>query len=635
MGNLAPSLSPNLFKAFLGVAKRVRPLVKQLDAEYKAKNVLRAYELKEQLAAELARCDPYLAYAYNGEGQRGLLKTVRDDLTLHTGQCEVFWKRCLDLEGPFYLIIAGGATEFEPSKPPRPLLVMGSLVNPGEVSFSRYKLRKESSSAHVIRALASPLTRMMAGLLRNNHPEGTLENFFEIETPAKIVSMVKVSLDSPAVFGGRLIKCVAVPLDETTRQPDFTKAFWSEREGPHALHVSPPVEQLFDAAIDIDERPPRVVLELRSRVEALSQEGAASIAAHVASINDHRQAVAERLEASRADGDGQPLLVVAYLSYDARRRNISKLAEPEKTEAKKLLFRDFDALELSLADHGVEVIVETREGKQEVALGALDNCAVAVVPDGTIFDERGVRENSFPDGITALARRGLLFTESGIMRFVANPDLLKDLFDKRVDPDRVFIYVDEDAREVVRSVGTAEILPQRRGHGRGQRNTSFVKFNSEAVIMGSDDVPRPRFRSAQAEQAERDEARRAKKAEPLQELSGPSYKGHATGSFARKPRRDFQTELLDEDDFPIWSAVRALAEEWRAEVVIFDEWAAQKKKYDVKWGGHAESAASDFNKVLKCGMNVDKVRLRGGELMRHFVKELDKTIKKNEPDSLQ
>ena len=102
---------------------------------------------------------------------------------------------------------------------------------------------------------------MMAGLLRDNHPEGTLERFFEIETPAKIVSMVHTSLFSPAVFGGRLIKCVAVPLNETTGQPDFTKAFWTERDGPHALHVSPPVEQLFREAIDIDERPPRVVLE--------------------------------------------------------------------------------------------------------------------------------------------------------------------------------------------------------------------------------------------------------------------------------------------------------------------------------------------------------------------------------------
>merc|ERR1719399_2096431 len=100
--------------------------------------------------------------------------------------------------------------------------------------------------------------------------------------------MVRVSLFKPAVFGGRLIKCVAVPgpLDETTGQPDFSKAFWTEREGPHALGVSPPVEQLFREAIDIDERPPRVVLELRSRVEALNQEGAASIAAHVASINE-------------------------------------------------------------------------------------------------------------------------------------------------------------------------------------------------------------------------------------------------------------------------------------------------------------------------------------------------------------
>ena len=356
MGILAPSLSPNLFKAFLAVAKRVRPLVKQLDAAYEAGNVLLAYELKERLAAELARYDPYLAREYNGVAQRGLLARVRDYLTIHKSQCKVFWKRCRDLKGPFYLIIAGGATEFEPSKPLPPLLVLGSLVDPEEVTLSRYTIKKDSSSDHVIRALASPLTRMMAGLLRDNHPEGTLERFFEIETPAKIVSMVHPSLFSPAVFGGRLIKCVAVPLDETTGQPDFTKAFWSEREGDHALHVSPPVEQLFDAAIDIDEHPPRVVLELRMHVEALSRDNTASITAHVASINDYRQAVAERLEARRADGLGRALLVVAYSSREAN-RDVSKLPEPQKAEVLRLRFRAFDALELSLADKGVEVIV--------------------------------------------------------------------------------------------------------------------------------------------------------------------------------------------------------------------------------------------------------------------------------------
>ena len=120
MGLLAPSLSPNLFKAFLGVAKKVRPLVKQLDAAYEAGDVLLTYQLKERLAAELARCDPYLAREYNGVAQRGLLQRVRDCLTLHRRQCELFWKRCLNLKGPFYLIVAGGATEFEPSKPPRP-----------------------------------------------------------------------------------------------------------------------------------------------------------------------------------------------------------------------------------------------------------------------------------------------------------------------------------------------------------------------------------------------------------------------------------------------------------------------------------------------------------------------------------
>ena len=347
MGNVAPSLSPNLFKAFLAVAKRVRPLVKQLDAAYEAKDVLLAYKLKEQLAAELALYDPYLAREYNGVAQRGLLARVRDYLTIHTSQCEVFWKRCRDLKGPFYLIFAGGATVFEPSKPPRPLLVLGAVVRPEEAKLSWYDISERSSSAHVIRALRSPLTRMMGCFLRDNHPEGTLERFFEIETPAKIVSMVKVSLESPAVFGGRLIKCVAVPLDETTGQPDFTKAFWSEREGDHALHVSPPVEQLFDAAIDIDEHPPRVVLELRMRVEALSRDNTASIAADVASINDHRQAVAELLEARRADGLGRALLVVAYSCREAN-RDVSKLPEPQKAEVLRLRFRAFDALELSL-----------------------------------------------------------------------------------------------------------------------------------------------------------------------------------------------------------------------------------------------------------------------------------------------
>ena len=110
MGNLAPSLSPNLFKAFLAVAKRVRPLVKQLDAAYEAGDVVLAYQLKDQLAAELAKCDPYLAREYNGVAQRGLLATVRDELARHKIHCEAFWKRCSDLEEPFYLIVAGGAT---------------------------------------------------------------------------------------------------------------------------------------------------------------------------------------------------------------------------------------------------------------------------------------------------------------------------------------------------------------------------------------------------------------------------------------------------------------------------------------------------------------------------------------------
>ena len=626
MGLLAPSLSPNLFKAFLGVAKKVRPLVKQLDAAYEANNVLLAYQLKDQLAAELALYDPYLAHAYDGEAQRGLLATVRDELARHKIHCEAFWKRCSDLEEPFYLIVAGGATVFEPSKPPLPLLVLGSLVLPEEVASSRYEIKKSSNSDHVIRALGSPLTRMMGCLLRDNHSEGTLEHFFEIETPAKIVSMVRVSLFKPAVFGGRLIKCVAVPgpLDETTGQPDFSKAFWTEREGPHALGVSPPVEQLFREAIDIDERPPRVVLELRSRVEALNQEGAASIAANVASINEHRQAVADRLEARRADGSGLLLLAVAYFSRDAM-RDVSDLAEPEKTEAEKLRFRNFDAMELSLADRGVEVIVGKEGNWSCIGLGVLGNCALAVVPDGTIFDERGVRESNFPTGITALARRGLLFTESGIMRFVANPDLLNDIYAKELDEDRVYVYIDEDAREAVQSVGTAEKLVG--GHGK-----TLVKFNSGAVVMGGDGAPRPRFRSAETVRAERAKARRAKRAEPLQELSGREKAGHSVGPNARKPRRDFQTELHDAQGLPNWRAMRALAKEWRAEVAIFD---ARKKKYDVEWGGHPTSAITDFNKVFKCGQTVDGDRLRGGELMRHYVKKLDEHIKKNEPDSLQ
>ena len=181
MGNLAPSLSPNLFKAFLAVAKRLRPLVKQLDAAYEAKNVLLAYQLKDQLAAELALYDPYLAREYNGVAQRGLLARVRDYLTIHKSQCEVFWKRCRDLKGPFYLIFAGGATVFEPSKPPLPLLVLGAVVRPEEAKLSWYDISERSSSAHVIRALGSPLTRMMGCFLRDNHPEGTLKKFFEVE----------------------------------------------------------------------------------------------------------------------------------------------------------------------------------------------------------------------------------------------------------------------------------------------------------------------------------------------------------------------------------------------------------------------------------------------------------------------
>ena len=148
--------------------------------------------------------------------------------------------------------------------------------------------------------------------------------------------------------------------------------------------------------------------------------------------------------------------------------------------------------------------------------------------------------------------------------------------------------------------------------------------------MGGGGVPRPKFRSEAAVRAERAEARRAKLAEPLQALSGTERGGHTVGPNARKPRRDFETELHDAQGFPNWRAIRALAEEWRAEVAIFD---ARKKDYVVEWGGNGDSAATDFNRVLNCGRN--GLTSKGGELMRHYVKALDKAIEENKPDSLQ
>ena len=164
-------------------------------------------------------------------------------------------------------------------------------------------------------------------------------------------------------------------------------------------------------------------------------------------------------------------------------------------------------------------------------------------------------------------------------------------------------------------MGTAEKLPHR----------SFVKFNSNAVVLDGDGVQRPRFRTAAAERAERAEARAAKKKGPLQALSGPEKKGPSVGPRAKKEKRDFQTELLDGDGMPIWSKARLLADEWRAEVAIFDERKKRGEPYDVDWGGNARAARIDFNAVTGYGYGL----LNGGELMRHFVKCLDDDIKKN------
>ena len=128
--------------------------------------------------------------------------------------------------------------------------------------------------------------------------------------------------------------------------------------------------------------------------------------------------------------------------------------------------------------------------------------------------------------------------------------------------------------------------------------------------------------------AERAAARRAKLAEPLQALSGPERK---SASSRVKPRRNFQEELHDAQGFPNWRAIRALAEEWRAEVVIFDQYASRNERYTVEWGGRERDIPTDFNDITGYGTR----GLSGGERMRYWVKCLDDDIKENEPGSLQ
>ena len=163
----------------------------------------------------------------------------------------------------------------------------------------------------------------------------------------------------------------------------------------------------------------------------------------------------------------------------------------------------------------------------------------------------------------------------------------------------------------------------------------MVEFNSEAVVVGSDGAPRPRFRSKAAVRAERAEARLARRAEPLQALSGTERGGHGVGRNAARPRRDFKKELLDEEDFPIWSKARLLADEWRAQVAIFDEHKKRGEPYNVDWGGRAGDAPTDLNDITGYGTRCADINRpghyinSGGELMRYYVKCLDDDIKNN------
>ena len=155
--------------------------------------------------------------------------------------------------------------------------------------------------------------------------------------------------------------------------------------------------------------------------------------------------------------------------------------------------------------------------------------------------------------------------------------------------------------------------------------------------MGGDGAPRPRFRSAETVRAERAAARRAMLAEPLQALSGTERAAHSVGRFASRPRRNFKEELLDGDGMPIWSKARLLADEWRAEVAIFDERKKRGEPYDVDWGGRAGNIAGDLNDITGYGFPTEPSQrpgsrgkmLHGGELMRYYVKCLDDDIKKN------
>ena len=126
----------------------------------------------------------------------------------------------------------------------------------------------------------------------------------------------------------------------------------------------------------------------------------------------------------------------------------------------------------------------------------------------------------------------------------------------------------------------------------------------------------------------------AQEERPRRGVSGPSSqyvpvdqnvgvrKGPSSGQRAKMEVFDPDALFNDDDSYNV-DVCRALMAKWQGEVDLFD--AAEKvgAEYTLKWGGVATEVATKFARATGCKQTVDRERLKGAPLMRHFIAFLE------------
>ncbi len=212
----------------------------------------------------------------------GRFTQVRADLKTHKGAAQVFFARTVALDRRLVLLCRAGADVQKLRGVPAPNVVIKVECHSSDFEGNLYRTDRAMRASNVSEALERPLAALVVSLLRSNHPEGSLDLFFEKEL-LNVLSLTRVMLLEGTLVVGRLADLMVIPLkDDGT--PDIAASFGCRREGEHSLSVDTvPLQLLLGQAIDASST--EVVVQMRQLASNLSEEEQKRLEAELATTS--------------------------------------------------------------------------------------------------------------------------------------------------------------------------------------------------------------------------------------------------------------------------------------------------------------------------------------------------------------